>query len=155
MLESLESPLLLNCWCTWAHVQNSCHNHRDRKLLLSFKWKMRFSHGHFISRREALMKTPVRTSFMTNTGNAIGLFKTHEPQKKPGKICLVSDFIEACSSALVCPRVHWSSAFQVILIRFMFFFLNHIKLGVLHGFDMSQVELSRSNSVLIWDFESV
>lgn len=114
--------LLVCYWCAWAHVQDSCHNHRDRKLLLSFKWKMRFSHGHFISRREAFMKTPVRASFMINTGKAIGLFKIHEPQKKPGKICLVSDFIEACSSAPVCPKVHWSSAFQVILIRFMGFF---------------------------------
>lgn len=52
------------------------------------------------------MKTPVRASFMINTGNAIGLFKIHEPQKKPSKICLVSDLIEACSSAPVCPKVH-------------------------------------------------
>lgn len=68
------------------------------------------------------MKTPVRASFMINTGNAIGLFKIHEPQKKPGKICLVSDFIEACSSTPVCPKVHQSSVFQGILIRFMGFF---------------------------------
>lgn len=37
----------------------------------------------------------------------------------------------------------------------MGFPLNHIKLGVLHGFDMIQVELSRFDGVLIWDFESV
>jgi len=86
----------------------------------------------------------------------MNLFKIHEPEKKSGKIHLVSNFTDVCSSASVCPEVHWSSAFQVILIQFMFlFFLNHIKLGVWHGFDMSQVVLSRFGGALIWNFESV